>query len=81
LIISFQFASALRARHHYHQINEQLSGLQTAITGRLSDFACDLTAMIETIQSGRLQITDDEYKNMETASRDLAKTQTILPTK
>lgn len=57
-----------------HHTNEQpTSDLQTVITGRFNNFACELTAMIESIQFGRLQFTGDEYKAMETASRDLAK--------
>lgn len=57
--------------HHTHE--RQISGLQTVITGRLSDFACDLTAMIETIKHRRLQVTNGEYNAIETADLDLAK--------
>lgn len=57
-----------------NHINEKSqSDLQNVITGRFSDFACELTAMIETIQLGRLQFVDNEYNAMETTSRDLAK--------
>lgn len=58
-----------------YRIDErQTSNLQTIITGRLSDFAYDLIAIIKTIKHGRLQFTSDEYNAMETISLDLAKT-------
>ena len=58
----------------FHNTHEQRSSdLRTVITGRLSDFTCDLAAMTETLKNGRLQFTSDEYNSMEAASLDLAK--------
>lgn len=56
-----------------HTNGKRISDLQTVIAGRLGDFARELTTMIGTVKFGRLQFTGDEYKAMETASRDLAK--------
>ncbi|KAJ5543710.1 hypothetical protein N7513_007218 [Penicillium frequentans] len=57
-----------------NHINEKSKpDLQNVITGRFSNFACELTAMIETIRLGRLQFVDNEYSALETTSRDLAK--------
>jgi hypothetical protein len=55
-----------------HKSEQPTSDLQNVITGRFTDFSCELTAMIESIRLGRLQFTGDEYNAMETASRDLA---------
>ena len=57
----------------HHSTEKQSSDLQTVITARLGDFVRELTAMIETIQFGRLQFTGDGYNALESASRDLAK--------
>ena len=57
----------------HHSKEKQTSDLQTVIAARLSDFVRELTPMIETVQFGRLQFTDDGYNALESASRDLAK--------
>ena len=56
-----------------HTNNRQTSNRPTVIAGRMSDLACELTTLFESIKYGRLQFTSDEYNALESASQGVAK--------
>ncbi|TQB67463.1 hypothetical protein MPDQ_005705 [Monascus purpureus] len=73
ILRSWQYIQLKVKIEFYDSHKQRKSDLRAVITGRLSDFACDLAAMAETLKHERLQFTSDEYNYMEAASLDLAK--------